>query len=111
MTMKLESLFNRRSKKQQDEYIVFRNSLKKASVNTRADTDILFKNIRQRFIVFNLLIILTALALLFFLPNLKMGILIFAILAIIWAFTTILKGRNFLRQYIEELGLDEKKST
>lgn len=100
--MKLDDLFNRLSRRQQNEYQTFRESLKNSSLSTQVDTEALLVKLKYRVLFFILTILIVASLIVFFKPKLMGIVLVFTFLILLWSFVTSLKGRNFIRRYIKE---------
>ncbi|MCK4708909.1 MAG: hypothetical protein KAU21_09855 [Gammaproteobacteria bacterium] len=100
--MNLDDLFNRLSRKQKNEYDAFRTSLKNSPTRSQAETEALLKNIQHRAQVFSLFIVTSAVIIIFFIPKLKGIVIVFAILILLWIFTTSLKGKSFVKRYLKE---------
>ena len=100
--MNLNDPFNRLSKRDQTEYIKFRESLRDSSINSHQDALALLKNIRQRALLFAVLILVFALITVMFLPSLKAIVFVLSLLILLWLFTITFKGQRFIRRYIKE---------
>ena len=100
--MKLDDLFNRNSRRQQKEYETFRESLKSSSISSPAEVKTLLNNLRIRTRIFVTLVVVIAIFISFFMPELKGISIVFTVLLLVWILATTLKGKNFIRRYIEE---------
>lgn len=100
--MNLNDPFNRLSKRDQAEYIKFRESLRNSSINSQQEAIALLKNIRQRALLFAVLILIIASITVIFLPNLKAMVYVISLLILLWLFTITFKGQRFMRRYINE---------
>ncbi len=100
--MKLNDPFNRLYTKQQSEYQSFRETLKNTRINSHADARLLINKINTRALYFILLILGIATIVILIIPKLKVMVIIFAVLALLWVFSSTLKGKMYLRRYINE---------
>ena len=100
--MKLDDLFNRNSRRQQNEYEAFRESLKSSSISSPAETEALLNNLRIRTQIFVTLVVAVAIFISFFMPELKGIVFVFTVLFLLWILTTTLKGKSFILRYIKE---------
>lgn len=100
--MNLNDLFNRVSRRQQNEYDSFRESLKSSSISSQAETLVLLKNIRIRAQIFITLVVVVAISIYFFMPELKGIVIVFTALILLWVLTTTLKGKSFILRYLKE---------
>lgn len=100
--MKLNDPFNRLHKKQQSEYDNFRKTLNNNSINTHTDATLLIKNINMRALYFTLIILGISAIVILIIPKFKVMVSIFAVLALLWVFTSSFKGKMYLRRYINE---------
>ena len=105
--MNLNDLFNRLSRKQQNEYYSFRTSLKKIPISSQTEAEALLTNIQKRSRIFTLLLVITSALIIYFMPELQGIVIVFTILILLWVFTTSLKGKNFVRRYLKEEFSDE----
>lgn len=99
--MNLNDPFNRHSKQQSREYAVFCTSIKE-SINSEQDALNLLNNMNQRFNVLLLIIFVVAALISLFLPNIMYIVIAFSAVIILWLWTSILKGKRFIRRYIQE---------
>ena len=90
------------TQQQEIEYSSFSQSLKESGINSRADAKALLTNIRKRALIIALVVIGMAAAIILFLPEMKVMVMIFAALPLIWLFSTNVKGTRFFRRYIAE---------
>lgn len=100
--MNLNDPFNRLSRKQQNEYVALRASLKKSSINTQSEVEALLKNIHQRALIFTTLVIISAISILLFLPKLKVFVIILSVLSLLWLMNITIKGQSYIKRYIKE---------
>ncbi|MBT3204005.1 MAG: hypothetical protein HOM14_06990 [Gammaproteobacteria bacterium] len=100
--MNLNDPFNRLSRKQHNEYIAFRESIKESTISSQSDIETLLKNIHKRALVIIILIIITAAFVLMLLPHLKVFVTIFSVLALLWLFNISLKGHSYIKRYLKE---------
>ena len=99
--MNLNDPFNRHSKQQQKEYIAFCSSIK-GTIKSEQDADALLKNMQKRSQFFTLLIVITDLVIVLLVPEVKYILIVFSAVILLWMWTTILKGKGFIRRYIAE---------
>ena len=99
--MNLNDPFNRHSKQQNREYAAFCTSIKE-SIHSEQDALNLLNNMNQRFNVFLMIIIGTAALIILFIPNIMYIVIAFSAVIILWLWTSILKGKRFIRRYIQE---------
>jgi len=100
--MNLNDPFNRLSRKQQSEYVAFRASLKESSISSQSEVEALLKNIRQRALIFTTLLIIIAVSMLLFLPKLKLFVIIFSVIFLLWLLSITIKGQSYIQRYIKE---------
>lgn len=100
--MNLNDPFNRLSRQDNHEYSKFRQSLTDSSINSLQDAEALLKNIQQRALLFSILTVVVASILVIFLPKLKIIVIVFSLLILLWLYTITFKGKRFMRRYIKE---------
>lgn len=100
--MNLNDPFNRLSRRQQSEYATFQKSLRESPISSLAEANALLKNIWKRTWVIAAMIAGLAIVVSLFLPELKIIIITFGVLAILWLLTTTFKGQRLMRRYIAE---------
>lgn len=103
LTMNLNDPFSRLSKKQQNEYLTLRQSLKDSSVIHVEDAQVLLNNIYNRAKIYTIAVVAIALIMVFFMPQLKAMVIVFSLLILLWIFATTLKGHRYIKRYISEL--------
>ncbi len=100
--MNLTDPFGRLAQQQKLDYASLRQSLMESGITSRAKAEALLVNIRQRALRIAAIVVAIAGALVFFLPEQKFAIIVIGALPVLWLFSTNLKGRRLIRQYIEE---------
>ena len=100
--MDLNDPFNRLSKQNQSEYLTFRDSLKKSDVDSQTKAEALMINIQKRAWIMGLLTLMVSALIILFFSDLKVVVMVFAALFILWLLTTTFKGRRLIRRYIQD---------
>jgi len=100
--MNLNDPFNRLSRKQQNEYVALRTSLKESSISTQSEVEALLKNIHQRALFFTTLLIISAASIFLFMPEMKVIIIIISVISLLWLLNITIKGQSYIKRYIKE---------
>ncbi len=100
--MNLGDPFGRIGQQQKIDYASLRDSLVESGVNSRVKAEALLSNILHRALAIAVLVIVVAAMLVFFFPQQKIIVMVFSALPLLWLYTTTLKGRRLIGQYIKE---------
>ncbi len=100
--MNLNDPFNRLSRKQQNEYLAFCASLKESSINSQSELEDLLRKVKKRALFFSLFIVVLAILIFFLMPKLKMMLIIFTVLALLWMLSNTLKGHSYIKRYMKQ---------
>jgi len=101
--MNLNDPFNRMQKQQQGAYESFIAALKKSGIEDELSAKNLLDNTLKRAGLLAIVIGVITAATLILWPKQGIILLVFALLIILWLFTTTLRARKFIKRYREEL--------
>jgi len=100
--MSLNDPFNRVQKQQQGAYKSFIASLKKSGIEDDQSAKNLLDNTLKRARLLTLVIAVITAATLMLWPKQGIILLVFALLVILWLFTTTIRARMFIQRYRQE---------
>ena len=100
--MSFSDPFNRVSRKREEQYLAFREQLKKAGVDTEEKVETMMKKSRQTMLSLSAIVLLVTLLVVLLWPDLRAVAIVFGSLNLIWLLTIIVRGQRMLKQYMQQ---------